>query len=606
VSQVDLVPTISLMLGIPVPFSNLGTVIVDLFDYDPLRTNNTRTRVLQKLTALQQNAEQVQCFLHKYNEQSNDLPQLQLTMLEEEYRSAKSQLKELFSHVSSNENISDEALSALANRYIDYLGRVRDLCRSVWSKFDLVTMTVGGFVIICAFLFNVVLALCEPKSTQLSAVVFVAVSTVGLSGVAGLLQLQSPGLFLLLTSFAIAFFLIVIFLFVGKHIVAWILSCSGCFQLLEVFSAALCSVHSVSLLSNSFVVYEDRSTLFLVQSLLIVQTFVVLCRRLSTVDQGAKRRTPKEFSWPSFYYIALLIVIFAVCVRTSALFRLCREEQTDCEVSWFSQPLSAVLMKFEQFRLARMSVSVAAVVFIVVVVTAWMRHCGNLNGLEPTVVAVRYIVPLLGICLIVYWIVDGFVLPAGTSRLTVASITVLPQLIYWLSLAVVIVIVINPLCVFVLRPQQDTVVDEQCIERLRNASHEERITQIYGHVRKNWRSVLKTTDARDQSDDTPIVYGLATVYSSGHIALLTAVAMVMMLVLGDNMAPSIALWVVCEICLLELHAAYVHCWSVEGKLINVTSFSHSITGVILCLSTVFTIDRCLSVQKRGTGVLSLF
>ena len=60
------------------------------------------------------------------------------------------------------------------------------------------------------------------------------------------------------------------------------------------------------------------------------------------------------------------------------------------------------------------------------------------------------------------------------------------------------------------------------------------------------------------------MYGLATVYSSGQIVLLMPVAMVMMLVLGDNMAPSIAVLMICQLCLLELHAAYVHCLSDEG------------------------------------------
>ena len=33
VSQKDFVPTISLMLGVPIPFSNLGRVIIDLFTH---------------------------------------------------------------------------------------------------------------------------------------------------------------------------------------------------------------------------------------------------------------------------------------------------------------------------------------------------------------------------------------------------------------------------------------------------------------------------------------------------------------------------------------------------------------------------------------------
>jgi len=35
ISQIDLVPTLSLLLGAPIPFSNLGLVITELFDSAP-------------------------------------------------------------------------------------------------------------------------------------------------------------------------------------------------------------------------------------------------------------------------------------------------------------------------------------------------------------------------------------------------------------------------------------------------------------------------------------------------------------------------------------------------------------------------------------------
>ena len=547
------------------PFSNLGTVIVDLFDYDPSRMNNTWTRLHQKLTALRQNAQQVQLFLREYNQQSNDLPQFELNKLDEEFNLAESQLESLFGKISSGGNVTVEALAALADSYVDYLGRVRGLCRSVWSKFDLVTMTAGGSVIVCAFLFNVVLAVYGTKSTSSSAIMFVAASTVGLSGLVNLQQLLPSGISLLFTAIAVVFFLIVTALLVGKQIFARFSSSSCYFQSPGIFCVLLCCVHSVSLLSNSFVVYEDRSTSFLMQSLLIVQTSVALYRHFSTLHQGAKRRMPKEFLWASVY-TGLLVIVFASCIRFSAVFRSCREEQVDCELSWFAQPLSAILVKFERLRLARLCVSVATVVVFVVAVTMWLRHCGDLNGLEPSVVAVRYVLPVTGFCVCMYWFVDGFMLPhSATSRLAVAGVTALPRLVYVLSLAIVTVAAVSPLCLFMLRPQPDN-TSEECIERLRNVSHEELIAQIFGHVRKNWRSVLTTPDASNLSDNTPVVYGLATVYSSGQIVFLTAIAMVMMLVLGDNMAPSIALWAICKVCLLELHAVYVHCCSDEGDL----------------------------------------
>lgn len=568
-SQVDLVPTISLMLGIPMPFSNLGMVIVDLFEYDPLHLSRSLVHMHQKLAALRLNAQQVHRFLRKYSEQSKDLPQLELSKLDEDFILAESQMEELFSEIHSSKNVSSLALAALADRYIDYLARVRGLCRSVWSKFDLVTMAVGAVVIFCAFLLNIIIAVCETQSTRLSTTTFAAVLCIGLCGVANLLQLLHSAIILIFTIITVALFLVTIFVFIAKHFFSQLFSGNCCFRSVEVFSIVLCCVHSVSLLSNSFVVYEDRSTLYLVQSLtvivLVAQTFVIPCSRLSTVDQASKRRLPKEFPWSSVR-VVLLVVVLTGCIRLSVMFRSCREEQVDCELSWFAQPLSAILVKFEHFRLARMSVSVVSVVAVIAVVILWLRHCGNLNGLEPSVVAVRYIVPLMGFCLCMYWLVDGFMLHSSTGKLITAGVTALPRLVYVLSLATVVVVAVSPLCLLVLRLDQGGSAEEERMDTLRNASYEELITQIYDHVRKNWRSVLTTPDVSRPSDSTPVVYGLATVYSSGHIVLLTAVAMVMLLVLGDNAAPSIALCMICEICLLELHSAYVHCWSDEGTL----------------------------------------
>lgn len=35
--QIDIVPTLALLLGVPIPYSNLGTVIEELFDSDDKR-----------------------------------------------------------------------------------------------------------------------------------------------------------------------------------------------------------------------------------------------------------------------------------------------------------------------------------------------------------------------------------------------------------------------------------------------------------------------------------------------------------------------------------------------------------------------------------------
>ena len=58
VQQVDLIPTLSLLLGLPIPFNNLGTVIPELFWRDSLESIYAK--------ALDINARQVHAYLNAY------------------------------------------------------------------------------------------------------------------------------------------------------------------------------------------------------------------------------------------------------------------------------------------------------------------------------------------------------------------------------------------------------------------------------------------------------------------------------------------------------------------------------------------------------------
>ena len=58
IQQIDLVPTLALMLGLPIPYNNLGSVVPELFwdDLEGRRFNR----------ALELNAAQVERYLHTY------------------------------------------------------------------------------------------------------------------------------------------------------------------------------------------------------------------------------------------------------------------------------------------------------------------------------------------------------------------------------------------------------------------------------------------------------------------------------------------------------------------------------------------------------------
>lgn len=62
VAQVDLVPSLSLLLGLPIPFSNLGGVIPELFNF---ASSNARHNDHSLVQALLVNSAQVRAYNHK-------------------------------------------------------------------------------------------------------------------------------------------------------------------------------------------------------------------------------------------------------------------------------------------------------------------------------------------------------------------------------------------------------------------------------------------------------------------------------------------------------------------------------------------------------------
>ena len=65
IAQVDFVPTIALLLGLPIPFSNLGTVVPELFNHCPWwEKNGTKIQqIYHSIEALRLNAHQIRTYI---------------------------------------------------------------------------------------------------------------------------------------------------------------------------------------------------------------------------------------------------------------------------------------------------------------------------------------------------------------------------------------------------------------------------------------------------------------------------------------------------------------------------------------------------------------
>lgn len=164
IHQIDLVPTISILLGLPIPYANLGGVVPSLLP--PLR--QTTTIVAHKISqdealaaALALNAAQIWNYLDTYSRTANALPPGPMAALENSMRKATDAYKSAL--LSSKKKTLDHGRadgdSSLSYReacilYKFFLSEAAELGHRVWTRFDATGMILGAFTLLCAFLLS--------------------------------------------------------------------------------------------------------------------------------------------------------------------------------------------------------------------------------------------------------------------------------------------------------------------------------------------------------------------------------------------------------------------------------------------------------------------
>lgn len=150
VPQVDLVPTLTLLSGLPIPFGNLGSVIPQLFftassggDGDGDDRVDDRLASFRNLNqALTLNVDQVRRYLFRYSRASK-LPEREYDALEQIYREI-TQLK-----AQLQEDAADQELHLrLVTRQQEFLREALSLGRSIWTQFDFCSMGWGIFFLV--------------------------------------------------------------------------------------------------------------------------------------------------------------------------------------------------------------------------------------------------------------------------------------------------------------------------------------------------------------------------------------------------------------------------------------------------------------------------
>lgn len=314
IPQIDIVPTISMLLGLPIPFNNLGSVIPEAFE---------STEKL--LRALRINAFQIHRYLDHYSRASSDLQPFQSDLKAAWQKALQAEARLAMS--SRHEREQSELQTAQSYLYFNRLALVR--ARSVWAKFESVKMLLGLFLLTL----NVYMIIqCKQAASnddveQLCSAIFsgsqlgfACGAFVGLIGklvsvhvvplpvfrVLGLFESVGAG-----AALGAQGSLIASLRDQGKRTSDW-----------SLLGAILPLLHSLAFTSNSFTVYEDRVVLTLTVATLLYRG---MQGYFGAPTARLKLRMP------------ILALLSAAVVRLATTSRVCREEQAPhCSTTFYS------------------------------------------------------------------------------------------------------------------------------------------------------------------------------------------------------------------------------------------------------------------------------
>ncbi|CCH45050.1 putative membrane protein [Wickerhamomyces ciferrii] len=306
VNQIDLVPTFSLLMGLPIPFNNLGKPIEEAFD------SKDTFKLASYLTM-----EQIQ----RYRYHSTSLKDDEL--INNKYK----ELKNIWNQ--------GDPKGIFAEKVLEYEYESLERCKDLWARFDLLSISIGIILLAFSLVLLVIYSKLIPSVviTQLTeeivpatiamvcifTVIFIAISVILKPSFLSLLWFSLLG-----AAIGIIFgFLIPI---LDRYSIKWLFTSlldkfSGLWSLIAISFMVL---HAAIFGSNSFTIWEDKITSY----------FLITFGFLSAVKSlDAQKKVDRVMG---VYHS----VLFMITTRLVSLSTICREEQgSQCtptfKLSWW-------------------------------------------------------------------------------------------------------------------------------------------------------------------------------------------------------------------------------------------------------------------------------
>ncbi|KAJ1723167.1 mannose-ethanolamine phosphotransferase gpi13 [Coemansia erecta] len=364
VPQIDLVSTLTMSLGLHIPFNNLGAVIPEFFASDSSGPDSEWGLI----RALRLNAAQVMRYLEKYmdSSKSHGFSSEAVQSWRDMYNSAETSYRELADLAAHNPNAHQQSHvmlfeESVAAQYYAFLRVVLGTLRQMWAQFDSV-LIIAGLCIIVEVLVALVLLYLVLRHDSLDYIVGISWKT-GLGGaVAAAIAARSVAHIanskalshitqLEATAFGTAAGLVgASILVISLRLVQ---QCrgeeagsvakdsvddqgSGRFiaYTLNAVALVMAVIHCLAFTSNSFTFNEDSIVLYLVQTLTLAVVLAAFkSTRLSSSDQQKA----------AGYRALVCSLVILVLNRIASYSTVCREEQLPgCTPTFYGAPSASI------------------------------------------------------------------------------------------------------------------------------------------------------------------------------------------------------------------------------------------------------------------------
>ncbi|CAO3704077.1 unnamed protein product [Rhizopus stolonifer] len=316
VAQIHLVPTLAYLLQVPIPFGNLGAILPNVLVPEETMDNKIRGLVYM-IGQFRINALQVYDYLTYYSQTTQQLdfsPELLEPIVQKIY-TADDLLHDLASQslfiksVSNSSDLSADQLESFQAQlehillgYDAFLTSTLQYCESIWAHFDAGSMMLGILILGLGLCLSVWLMISVYQTKFSPALLLIPLFSTSVAA-----MLYSPLFEKMTTADWIG-----VLLLTSAGIVLWSVfgQCVLLFDKILVLLIGL--IQSLTLGSNSYVVWEDNGIHYILSTLVIIWI----------IQQGSRASALTEL-----IRSVQAPLLFLIIVRLSSMAGQCREEQ---------------------------------------------------------------------------------------------------------------------------------------------------------------------------------------------------------------------------------------------------------------------------------------